>query len=188
MAHKQFPTRLAFLLNNPIRSYISPPGELISNLQIISGAVVVDFGCGPGFLTVPISKVAGRTIGIDISTEMLERAAKYAKKKAAKIEFLQSDGMEIKLPEVSVDLVLLNHVFHEIENQTQALKEFQRILRISGRLAIIEKTKGNRRLSKFLGPPTINESEVIRSMDESGFKHMQTTPYRGSSIIVGAKI
>jgi precorrin-6B methylase 2 len=43
--------------------------------------VVIDFGCGPGFYTIPLAGLAGRVIAIDSQTGMLEKASKYAAKK-----------------------------------------------------------------------------------------------------------
>ena len=136
--HKRFPESLAFTLNNRIRRFLQPPDQLISKLNLRPSDVVVDFGCGAGFFTVPLSRVAARIIAIDVSSQMLEKAALYAKKSDAAVEFVRSSGAEIRLDDESVDVVFLNHVFHEIADKPRALSEFLRIIRPSGRLAIVE--------------------------------------------------
>ena len=73
--HKRFPEKQAFLLDNPIRRFVSPPERLISKIKIGSNDVVVDFGCGPGFFSIPLAKIARRTIGVDISPRMLEKSS-----------------------------------------------------------------------------------------------------------------
>ena len=169
-AHKRFPERLAFLLDNPIRRWLSPPERLISKLKIGPGDVVVDFGCGPGFYLIPLARIAGKTIGIDASSRMLERAAKQAKKAMATVEVIQSDGTDIKLPDNCVDLILLVHVFHEVESKATVLKEFRRILESEGRLAVVEKTHRDRLSPKAFNPPTVSEKEVVREIQEGGFR------------------
>ena len=67
-AHKRFPERLAFTLNNPIRRRLSPPSQLILKLNIGPSDVIVDFGCGPEFFLIPLARIAGKAIGIDVST------------------------------------------------------------------------------------------------------------------------
>ncbi|MGA3407062.1 MAG: hypothetical protein ABSD49_15135, partial [Candidatus Bathyarchaeia archaeon] len=61
--HKRFPERLSFLLYNPIRRRLNPPTRLISRLGVGDKDTVIDFGCGPGFYTIPLARIAARTIG-----------------------------------------------------------------------------------------------------------------------------
>ena len=185
--HHRFPDKLAFLLNNPLRRRLLPPERLISKLGIDSNDVVVDFGCGPGFITIPLAKVAGKAIGVDVSPRMLERADRYAKREQVSVELLQSDGTDLELTDKSIDLILLNHVFHEIENKRGTLSEFLRVLKPSGRVAIIEKTSGGGILSGRFGPPIINEEEVTRELKAAGFDSLQAIPYGKDSVILGQK-
>lgn len=183
-AHRRFPEWSAFLLDNPIRRFRYSPEQLISKLGIDSNDVVVDFGCGPGFFSIPLARVAGKTIGVDVSPLMLERAARNAKKNHAEIELLQSNGTGIRLPDRSVDLILLTHVFHEVEDKLKVLSEFHRILRASGRLVVVEKTRGK---GMPLSPPTIDEKELIHQIQQAGFEHAQTIPFEKDSIVIGKK-
>lgn len=187
MAHRRFPDRLAFVLSNPLRNYFSPPDRLISKLDIGPKDVVVDFGCGPGFFTVPLAKIASKTIGVDISPRMLEKAASYAKRSGVTIETVESDGTRIKLPNDSIDLILLAHVFHEVEERSRVLGEFLRMLKPAGRLVVVEKTQGNGVLSRFgLGPPIINEGDIIQELTQAGYA-LSTAMPRGKDSIVTTK-
>ena len=185
--HRHIPDRLAFLLNNPIRRRLYPPERLISKLDISPRDVVVDFGCGPGFFLIPLAGVAAKGIGIDISTRMLERAASYAKRKKVTVELLQSNGTDIRLQDNSVDLILLGHVFHEVEDEQRVLKEFMRVLRASGRLVIVEKTRSSRLIPGTFSPPTVNEMEIVERIQRAGFQFSQTILYGKDSIIIGKK-
>lgn len=185
--HKRFPESLAFTLKNPIRKFLQRPEKLISKLSLRPSDVVMDFGCGPGFFTVPFAKVVAKTIAVDVCSRMLEKAASNAKKCGVTVELLKSDGTEIRLADESVDLVFLSHVFHEVENKSRVLNEFLRIMKPSGRLVIVERTRGNRLLGGKLGPPIIDQMEVIREMERAGFRFAQTIAYGKDSIIVGQK-
>jgi len=186
-AHHRFPERMAFLLNNPIRMKLNPPERLISKLGIDSNDVVVDFGCGPGFITIPLAKVSGKAIGVDVSPRMLERADRYAKRAHVSVELLQSDGSDLKLADKSVDLILLNHVFHEVENKQGTLGQFLRVLKPSGRVAIVEKTRGGGVFSGKFGPPIINEEEVTQALRNAGFDSVEAISNAKDSIIIGQK-
>lgn len=185
--HHRFPDKWAFLLNNPIRRRLLPPEKLIAKLAIDSNDVVVDFGCGPGFISIPLARVSGKAIGVDVSPRMLERASRYAKRAHVSLELLQSDGSELKLADKSVDLILLNHVFHEVENKQGTLSQFLRVLKPSGRVAIVEKTRGGGVFSGKFGPPIINEEEVTQALRNAGFDSVEAISHAKDSIIIGKK-
>jgi SAM-dependent methyltransferase len=185
--HRRFPEFLGFMLNNPIRRFLNPPEQITSKLNVGSKDTVVDFGCGTGFFTVPLAKIAGRTIGIDVSGKMLDRAAENVRKNELIAEFLESDGTEIKLENDSIDLILLVHVFHEVDDKSRVLREFLRILKVSGRLVIVEKTWGGKRFSGVLGPPVIDERGVIQEVERVGFSYVKTIPSGKDGIIISKK-
>ncbi len=68
-----------------------PPSELIEKFAIGSDMVVMDFGCGLGFLTVEAAKKAKRVIAVDLAPEMRRKAEKKSEKEGIKnVEFLQA--------------------------------------------------------------------------------------------------
>jgi len=184
--HKRYPERLAFTLNNRFRRFLEPPEQLISKLGLKATDVVVDFGCGPGFYTIPIARNAARTIAVDVSSRMLEITVSNAEKNHVTVEALVSDGTAIKLDNGIVDLIFLSHVFHEVANRPKVLSEFLRIMKRSGRLAIVEKTRGGP-LAWASGPPIIDQNELIRELEQGGFRFTQTIPYGSNSIVIGKK-
>ena len=184
--HKRFPEKLSFLLNNPIRRHFASPEQLIANFQINSGDVVVDFGCGPGYFTIPLARIARKVIAVDVSTRMLEKAAAYARKNGVTVELLRSDGTQIDLPDGTVDVIVLIHVFHEIEDRAKALLEFVRLLKHSGRVLIVEKTHGGL-LASRVGPPVVNSSEILSEITNAGLNDVGTVVYGNDSIIQAMK-
>jgi ubiquinone/menaquinone biosynthesis C-methylase UbiE len=184
--HKRFPESKAFTLNNRIRRLLERPDRLISKLDLKPSDVVMDYGCGPGFFTVPLAKVVSRTIAVDVSPRMLDIAASNARKSGATIELLRTDGTEIKLEDGTVDLIFLNHVFHEISDRSKVLSEFLRIMKRSGRLAIVERTHGGL-FAWAPGPPIIDQAEIVQELEQAGFRFTQTIPRGSNSIVIGKK-
>ena len=185
-AHKRFPELLAFALNNRIRRLLEPPEQLIAKLGLKPSDVVMDFGCGPGFFTIPLAKAAAKAIAADVSSRMLERTASNAKKSNIAVGLLMTDGTSINIEDESVDLIFLNHVFHEIADRPKVLGEFLRIMKRFGRLAIVERTRGGL-FAWMPGPPIIDQTEVTRELERAGFKLARTTSHGNDSIIIGKK-
>jgi ubiquinone/menaquinone biosynthesis C-methylase UbiE len=184
--HRRFPDKLAFLLNNRVRRLLAPPDQLISRLGVRSNDVAVDFGCGPGFYTIPLAKVARRVIAVDVSPKMLEKVVANAKKHHTSVNHVQSDGSKIELENASVDVILLVHVFHEIGEKATVLGEFKRILRDAGRLVIVERAKGNVFSRKF-GAPIMNVEHVISEVKQEAFILAQRISLGDDAILIFQK-
>jgi len=184
--HRRFPEGLAFTLNNPIKRLLGHPERLVAKLNVGASDVVLDFGCGTGFFTIPIAKVAARTIGADMSPKMLERTRSYAKRSGVRVDLIENDGTALKLPDEVVDMIFLNHVFHEIERRTMVLAEFLRIMKPSGRLVVVERTQGNF-LSRKLGPPVIDKKEVIQELEHAGFSLTEAIAHGKDTAIVSKR-
>ena len=176
-----FPSYLSFFLDNPLRKLLEPPTKVLELLDIAANNVVVDFGCGTGYYTIPLAKQVHKVIGVDVHPEMLKKAKKQAEKHSLNIEFLQSDGTQIHLPDSTVDLILLIRVFHEINDKNKVLKEFKRILKQEGRVAIKEKTKKSLAL---IGPPIVKVSEITKHMEHEGLKVVNQIEIGSETLII----
>jgi ubiquinone/menaquinone biosynthesis C-methylase UbiE len=183
---RPFPVSLSFLLNNPIRRRQQPPSELIAILLITPTDVVMDFGCGPGFFTFEIAnKSAKQAIAVDLSNEMLRKVEDQARKANVKnIQFIQSNGKNIQLENQIIDLVLLVTVYHEVHDHKAVLKEFNRILKSEGKLAIVEVVKK----ARFLMAPVQDPDVLKEEIEGSGFfKLEKTVPYKRYAFLEFAK-
>jgi ubiquinone/menaquinone biosynthesis C-methylase UbiE len=184
-AHPRFSASKAWELNNPLkRLFDHTPQYFIKLLGVEPDWAVVDFGCGPGFFTIPFAKAAGRVVGVDVQKEMLGKAENYARKAGVKAEFVESDGTRIPLPDTSFDLIFLNLVYHEIQEKKTALAEFWRILNSGGRLAIREKIE-NTLLP--LGPPILSIEMIESDMKDLGFVEAQSLGRKGRRIVLWTK-
>jgi ubiquinone/menaquinone biosynthesis C-methylase UbiE len=115
---------------------------IIETLALLPGMTVLDAGCGPGRLTVPLARSigpAGRVTALDIQPGMLARAK--TKTEAAgltNVEFVTAGLGDGKLPANHFDRVVLVTVLGEIPNSAAALADLFRALKHGGVLAIVE--------------------------------------------------
>jgi SAM-dependent methyltransferase len=75
----------------------------------------LDFGCGVGRLTIPLSTACEKVVGVDVSPSMLQEATKNAKEMGAKnIEFLLADDDLSTLGAEGFDFISSFNVFQHI--------------------------------------------------------------------------
>ena len=104
----------------------------------LDGAVVLDFGCGPGHDLVAITERArpARLIGMDVaSTSLAEARARLALHGVAEPELVLLDegSPHIPLDDASVDFFVSSGVLHHIPDVEAVLRELHRVLRPGGR-------------------------------------------------------
>ncbi|WP_234411941.1 class I SAM-dependent methyltransferase [Campylobacter concisus] len=83
---------VANMYNEMTRMEAASTLNLLSNLPITKDDSVLDVGCGPARLSVPLAKLAKSVSALDPFAKMLEYAKKNAKEAGAKnINFIQKD-------------------------------------------------------------------------------------------------
>jgi ubiquinone/menaquinone biosynthesis C-methylase UbiE len=108
-----------------------------------SGERGLDVGCGPAFLACELGREvgpAGRVIGVDESSEMLEAArARIAREGLTdRVEVRQGDAGRLDFPSGSFDFVTGVQVYLYVTDVSGALAEAARVLRPGGRLAVVD--------------------------------------------------
>lgn len=103
------------------------------------GARVLDVGCGCGFDTYVASLLVGsggRATGIDLTREMLDRAARPLESwRPRNVGFRQGSAEDLPFAPESFDLVISNGVLNLIPDKDRAYGELHRVLRPGGTLA-----------------------------------------------------
>ncbi len=131
--------------------------------------VWLDFGCGPGYFTVPLAEKVKQVIAIDVSAEMLAVCQQRIKDhQLTNVLFLQSDEKRVPVADNTVDKALLANIYHELDHHKAFFAELQRILKNTGTLFIIDWKP----VESPTGPPMdhrIPETDVIREVESLGF-------------------
>jgi ubiquinone/menaquinone biosynthesis C-methylase UbiE len=124
-----------FLKNNSAR-------QIVQHLALEPGMKVLDVGCGPGRLAIPVAKQigpAGEVTAFDIQPGMLERVqAKAQAEGLGNIQFVQGGAGEGKLGLNRFDRALLVTVLGEIPDRKAAMEEIYDSLKPGGILSVTE--------------------------------------------------
>jgi ubiquinone/menaquinone biosynthesis C-methylase UbiE len=102
---------------------------------------VLDYGCGPGNDLVGFSVYSNpsKLYGVDVSQAALEKAEQRLLLHNKKPELIQIDEAlnTIPIPSSSVDFIHTSGVLHHCADLNKVLKEFERILKPCGELAVM---------------------------------------------------
>ena len=130
------------LLENPYFQLVAGAELLMDRAGIGAGMRVLDAGCGPGRLTIPIAGrvgEAGRVVAIDRQPRMLRRLqTRIAGRGLANVEVVLGKLGDGLLPAEAFDVALLVTVLGEIPDKAAALVEIRSALRDGGVLSVTE--------------------------------------------------
>jgi len=122
---------LALGVGNPLRA-----------LDLRSGTIVLDVGCGAGIDTlIAARRVApgGRVLGLDMTPAMVARAREHAALMGVEnAEFHEALMEALPFADASVDVVVSNGTLNLSTRKSRALAEMHRVLRAGGRLALAD--------------------------------------------------
>ena len=164
------PSWLAWMIerDNPFAK-IHHAAIIIEHLDIKPGMKILDAGCGPGRVTIPLARAVGQNgeiVAMDIQSGMLARAEKKARlENLMHIKFLQAGLGENKLEKNIFDRVVLVTVLGEIPNKESALQEIFSSLKSGGILSITE--------TIFDPPHYQSMATVLQLVEKIGFKEKE---------------
>lgn len=152
------------------------PDKIVRSFSLERGDYVADFGAGHGYFTILMARIVGadgKIYAIDV-----QKAALEIIKARAQLEHLlnievvwgnldEKSGSKIK--DGYIDFVVMSNILFQADHKNVMLEETYRILRQTGRLAVIEWTQDPTRL----GPPPamrLNKEEARRLTETAGFE------------------
>ena len=109
--------------------------HLARHCGLVTGADVVDLGCGTGISTGPLLERGARVVGVDPDPAMLDRAAAHLGDEA---RLVLGRAEQLPLPDASADLVVAAQAAHWFQ-EPQASAEIHRVLRPGGSVAYLWK-------------------------------------------------
>jgi len=126
------------------RKFSEHPLERLMEIGLREGMTFLDVGCTLGFYSFYASSVVGEkglVYALDINPEFIT----YVKNKVTRrgirnIRAIVASAQDTGLPSRSIDMVFLHLVLHNIKDKPVAIKEFNRILKVGGKLVIDEET------------------------------------------------
>jgi SAM-dependent methyltransferase len=153
--------------------------RVMDRLGIQQGLRVGDIGAGEGYYTVRLARRLGQTGAIyaeDIMPEYLNHLqARLEREKITGIRLVLGTPNDPKLPSASIDVALLAHVYHEIENPYEFLYRLWSALRLNGRIGIVDL---DRPTQNHGTPPALLRCELA-AVDFRQIDFLPLTPAEG---------
>lgn len=100
----------------------------------VKNKIVLDAGCGNGYLAGMIAKKAKKVIGVDFTDRLIDLAKDKLNLK--NLKFFVSDIKKLSFPDNYFDLVLCNMVLMDINCPLTALRELSRVIKKKGILVV----------------------------------------------------
>jgi ubiquinone/menaquinone biosynthesis C-methylase UbiE len=140
-----FPPLNLGILEGADREQWNKPDQIMDALKIAEGSVVADIGAASGWFTVRLSRRVGPK-GIvyaeDVQKEMIEVISRRAQRENLNnVRTVLGTTRESRLPH-NLDAILMNNVYHEMENPVAILKDAAESLKPQGRIGIADFSPG----------------------------------------------
>jgi ubiquinone/menaquinone biosynthesis C-methylase UbiE len=131
-------------------------GKVLSPLAGVPPQRVLDVGCGTGFLAIIFASLGHSVTGVDFAPQMVERARRKALLEGLDIDFRVGDAVALDSDDKMFDVVAARHVVWNLPDPEQGVREWLRVLKPGGRLALVEgkwaESAPDPRRRRFRGP------------------------------------
>ena len=121
--------------------YADEAEQLLDLVGVTAGSSAIDVGCGVlGILPLLCARAgpAGRVVGLERETRILDAARQYAAERGLPVEFVQGDATSLDLPSDSFDFVHERTVLLNVQHPASVIAEMVRIARPGGVIALQE--------------------------------------------------
>lgn len=158
-------------------------GNPVAMAEMKEGDTVLDLGSGAGFdcfLSARRVGESGKVIGVDMVSEMVEKAKANAEKYGYKnVEFKLGDIEKLPVDDESVDIVISNCVINLAPDKDVVFKEAKRVLKTGGKMFVSdivlleelpEELKNNKELLSGCVAGALMKEDYISKVKNAGFE------------------
>jgi ubiquinone/menaquinone biosynthesis C-methylase UbiE len=160
-------------LIRPERIEEEEPDRMLAALEIQKGSVVADVGAGVGYHAWRLAEIvgpSGKVIAEDIQPAMIRMLEKNIdSRRLTNVDIILGTATDPRLPDNSVDLVLMVDVYHEFSDPVSMMAKIRKALKPEGRVVLVEFRKEDPKVPiQLLHKMTVEE---LRSeLEPMGFK------------------
>jgi len=189
--HK-FDVSLHGVLHSVVRRRMLPERPALELLELGSGLVALEVGCGTGYFLLPMAVKVGYAIGVDVSEKMLRRCMERVRSaRAANVGLVRCGESTIPLRSGSVQRVLIANALHEMHYPEKMLREVRRVL-CQGGLVLVVEWKKRCLFGCLSGPPKahrLSSAETEALLIGAGFSGVEqcSVPYRRHYVLRAVK-
>ena len=118
------------------RGIESLTGMLLREMKVPENPVALDIACGTGLSAFSLVDYLGQgeVHGVDLSPDMVRKAAENAEKIGYGIEFREGDVEKLPYPDDVFNMAISNMSFQFFPDKLKALKEIHRVMAPGGRM------------------------------------------------------
>ncbi len=160
-------------------------GNPVAIASLREGETVLDLGSGPGldsFLAADKVGRSGKVIGVDMTSEMIEKARDNAQKGSySNVEFRLGEIENLPAADSSVDVIISNCVINLSPDKDKVFQEAFRVLRPGGRIMVSDVVL-SRELPEFIKESidayvacisgAITKGEYLETVKAAGFQEV----------------
>lgn len=122
---------------------------ILEAMGVQEGQTVADLGCHEGYMTLHLANAVGdqgKVYAVDVNTYRLQQLRRHMKRnRINQVETIYGDYDNPKLPENSLDAIIIMDAYHEMTDYMTILGHVKKALKPGGRLVMIEEIDGFRK-------------------------------------------
>ena len=175
-----FPPQDLGLLEAPDRDLWQRPDQIMDALGIADASVVADVGAGSGWFTIRLARRVGPqglVYAQDVQPEMLNAISRRVQREGlTNVRPVLGRGSDPRLPQATLDAVLMVDAYHEIEDRVAMLANIARALKPQGRVGVVDfRLEGT-------GPgpdpaERVSPDVVVKDAEQAGLRLIRQEPF-----------